>query len=135
MKLGLAVVALGMSVSACGIRVQQGAAVAETELTSAQIHRERAALAEHLDEADHDVAALTSTESRDQQLMLMHRLVVIFSVYFADAPTTDEASTTMRAYIDDLSKIRDSDIPNRDAFVLRAYQLIAYARAHVVAAE
>ena len=27
------------------------------------------------------------------------------------------------------------DIPNRDAFVLRAYQLIAYARAHVASAD
>lgn len=138
MKLGLAVVALGMSVATCA----RGDAtpVASTELTAAQLRRDRAETAEHLEEAGQLLHALASTDDVDLQRALMHKLVVIFSIYIADQARWEEATLAaplrgehgvMLKWLDDLVTIVDREDLDRDAFVLRAYQLLGYARMHL----
>jgi hypothetical protein len=133
MKLGIAVVALGMSVAACvGADVQP----ASTELTSAQVRRDRADLAEHLDEAEKLLATLEkTTDDPHAQRALMRQLVVIFSIHVAEQAAWEDMSARdlarVRRELDELVTIGDGEDPDLRAFVVRGWRLVAYERMYL----
>jgi hypothetical protein len=134
--------------AACAPLRAEPVTLTSAEVSREQIRRDHAELAPRLEEAEGMLAALSRSRDPSEQSRLMHRLVVLFTVDVDveaqweerelfdvfDARKTapfHEDHAHMRRLVGELVAIRDADVPDVAAFVLRSYQLLALTRDHV----
>jgi hypothetical protein len=134
--------------SACAPLRAQPVTLMSAEVPRKQIRRDHAGLASRLDEAEGMLAALSASHDPPERTRLMHGLVVLFTVDvdeqagweerelfdLFDARVTApfrEDHARMRRLVGELVAIRDSDVPDVAAFVLRSYRLVALTRDHI----
>ncbi len=152
MKAGFALV-LTTSLAACRTIAFSSTTPTSASIPTQQVRRDHEELAARLDEAERTIAALAASHDTNEQITLMHELVVLFSVHVEEQADWEERvlfpqveqraggaaitapfrtdHATIERWLRELVAMHDADPPDPAAFVLRSYQLLDLVRGHV----